>query len=209
MSKTLFIGNIESPFIKETLNSLVQSGKKLIMSVDSFQIVGKIIYDDKMISDKIQTWSWNNKDADFHIQDSIIDLFPYLYPDAIDPDALKKLLNISQYPARSYSSFRLGFGVQEELFDMFLAQHLGVNEIAYFDVLSSLQLLNPVNQLEYRKKSYEFLRFIDKENYILSKQNLILKRYKIIRPIPFFESFSEKFGHPDFINHYVIEKNDK
>jgi hypothetical protein len=206
MSKTLFVGNLESPFIKEVLETLVLSGKELIMSVDSYQVLGEFTYDNEMIRNRIQTWSWNDTVADFKVQDAIMDLFPYLYPDTINPITLKRLLKVSQHAKRSYGSFRLGFGVQEELFDLFLAQFFEATELAYFDILSSLQLLNPASQLEYRKRSYEFLRFIDKKKYMLSEQNLLLKRYKIINPIPFYESFSEKFGHPAFISHYVFEK---
>lgn len=206
MSKTLFIGNLESPFIEKILETLVLSGKELIMSVDSYKVLRQFIYDNEMIRSKIQTWSWNGMAADFHVQDAIISLFPYLYPDTTSHTKLKKLLNISQHSIRSYSSFRLGFGVQEELFDLFLAQYVEADELVYFDILSSLQLLNPVNQLEYRKSSYEFLRFVDKKTYILSGKDLVLKRYKIIRSIPFYESFSKKFGHPDFISHYVFEE---
>ncbi|OBZ14205.1 hypothetical protein A8L34_09600 [Bacillus sp. FJAT-27264] len=207
MSKTLFIGNMESPLIKEVLETLVLSGKELIMSVDSYQVLGECTFDNEMIRNRVQTWSWNDSAADFHIQDAIMDLFPYLYPDTFNPIKLEKLLNVSQQYKRSYSSFRLGFGVQEELFDLFLAQFFEVTELAYFDVLSSLQLLNPASQLEYRKRAYGFLRFKDKEQFILSEQSpLLSKRYEITRSIPFYESFSEKFGHPAFISHYVIEK---
>lgn len=206
MSKTLFVGNLESPFIKEVLETLVLSGKELIMSVNSFQVLGEYALENEMIRNKIKTWSWNDTIADFHVQDAIMDLFPYLYPDTINPITMKKLFNVSQNSKRSYGNFRLGFGVQEELFDLFLAQFFEANELAYFDILSSLQLLNPVNQLEYRKRSCEFLRFIDKEKYALSEQNLLLKRYEIISPIPFYESFSERFGHPAFISYYVLEK---
>lgn len=206
MSKTLFVGNMESPFIKEVLETLILSGKELIMSVDSYQVLIELAYNNELISSGIQTWAWNDRVADFHVQDAIMDLFPYLYPDTINPVAMKRLLNVTQHSKRSYGNFRLGFGVQEELFDLFLAQHFEATELAYFDVLSSLQLLNPASQLEYRKRSYEFVRFIDKEKYMLSEQNLISKRYKIIRPIPFYESFSEKFGHPAFVSHYVLEK---
>ncbi|WP_225999288.1 hypothetical protein [Paenibacillus sp. BJ-4] len=206
MSKTLFIGNMESPLIKEVLETLVLSGKELIMSLDSYQVLGEFMFDNEMIRNRVQTWSWNDSAADFHIQDAIMDLFPYLYPDTFNPIKLEKLLNVSQQYKRSYSSFRLGFGVQEELFDLFLAQFFEVTELAYFDVLSSLQLLNPASQLEYRKRAYGFLRFKDKEQFILSEQSLLSKRYEITRSIPFYESFSEKFGHPAFISHYVIEK---
>lgn len=206
MNKILFVGNLESPFIKEVLEALVLSDKGLIMSVDGYQDLREFMDDNEKISSKIYTWSWNDEDADFHVQDAIIRLFPYLYPDTISHTKLKKSLNVSQSSTRSYSSFRLGFGVQEELFDLFLAQYFGATELVYFDIFSALQLLNPVNQLEYRKSAYEYLRFIDKEKYVLSGKNLVIKRYKIISSIPFYESFSEKFGHPDFISHYIFEQ---
>ena len=206
MSRTLFFGNLESPFIKEVIKTLVLSGKELVMSTNSIQILGEIKYGNKLINSSILTWSWNDTVADFHIQDAIVDLFPYLYPDTINPFALKKLLNVSQYPIRSYGSFRLGFGVQEELFDLFLAHIVEASELAYFDLISSLQLLNPVNQLEYRKNSYGFLRFIGKETLVLFEQKLQIKKYEIIRQIPFYESFSKKFGHPGFISYLDILK---
>lgn len=142
--------------------------------------------------------------ADYYIQDVIIDVFPYLYPDAVDSVVLKKLLKIPFICRKSYGNFRLGFGVQEELFDLFLAQLFDVEEIAYFDLISSMQLLNPVSQLEYRKKSYEFFRYVDKEYYNLSDQMLVSKRYKIINPIPFFESFTKEIGHAALISHYTL-----
>lgn len=206
MSKILFVGNLESPYIEEVLENLILSGKELIMSDDSYQVLREFAHENEMIRSSIETWSWNDTPADFHVQDAIMDLFPCLYPDTIDPIKLKRLLNISQHSKRSYGSFRLGFGVQEELFDLFLAQFFEVTEIVYFDLVSSLQLLNPANQLEYRKRSYGFLRFIDKQEYMLSKQNLLMKRYKIINKIPFYESFSEKFGHSAYISHYVFSK---
>lgn len=206
MSKTLFVGNLESPFLKEVVETLILSGKKLIISADSFKILENIVHKNKVISNMIQTWSWNDTVADFHIQDTIMDLFPYLYPDAICPTAMKRLFNVSLHSTRSYGSFRLGFGVQEELFDLYLAHIFEASELAYFDLLSSLQLLNPINQLEYRKSSYEFLRFISKETLVLFEQRLEVKKYKIIRQIPFFESFSKKFGFPDFISHYTFIK---
>jgi hypothetical protein len=206
MSKTLFIGNMESPFIKEVVKTLLNSGKELIMSVDSYQMLGEFVHENEMSSSRIQTWSWNGAAADYHVQDAIMDLFPYLYPDTINPITMKRLLNVSQDSKRSFGNFRLGFGAQEELFDLFLAQFFEATELAYFDILSSLQLLNPVSQLEYRIRSYGFLHFIDKEKYVLSEHNLLSKRYKIISPIPFYESFSEKFGHPAIISHYVLEK---
>lgn len=207
MSKTLFIGNLESPFIYEVVRTLILSGKELIMSVDSYQRLYKFKQDSEMIHNRIKTWSWNETSADYYIQDKIIDLFPYLYPDTINIDILKKKLNISQDFRRGFGSFRLGFGVQEELFDLFLTQCFEANELAYFDLLTSLQLLNPANQLEYRKRGCEFLRFINKEDYMLSEQKLISKKYKIISVIPFYESFFEKFGYPAFVSQYVVEKN--
>ena len=115
-------------------------------------------------------------------------------------------MNVSQYSKKSYSSFRLGFGAQEELFDLFLAHIFCATEIVYFDLISSLQLLNPVNQLEYRKNSYEFLSFIEKQQLLISNQLFEVKKYKLAKTIPFYESFSEQFANSLFITHYVPSK---
>ena len=206
MNKTLFVGNIESPFIIKVMEMLVLSDKELIIGIDSYKMLYNYLYTNRKIKNRIKTWSWNNTIADYNVQDLIIDLFPYLYPDTINNNVTKKLLGTSGCTKRSFGNFRLGFGVQEELFDLFLAQYFDVNELAYFDILSSLRLLNPVGQIEYRKKSCGFLRFIGSDVYMLSEQKLLCKKYKIISPIPFFESFSEKFEFRNTISHYSIEK---
>lgn len=206
MNKILFIGNVESPYIKEVLEQLLSTGKQIIMSANSYHILDNLIRKINLTSNCIETWSWNDVEADYYVQDSLMDIFPYLYPDTINPIIMNNLLDISHYPKRSYGSFRLGFGVQEELFDLYLAQYVGATEIAYFDIISSLQLLNPINQFEYRKRSYEFLRFVNKAKYNVNEKNLIIKRYKIIRSIPFYEGFSKKFGYPPFISHYIFEE---
>ena len=201
MSKTFFVGNMESPFIKEVLNKLIFCGKEIIMSADSVQKLGKC----DTLKGSIQTWSWNGVDADLHIQNDIMSVFPYLYPDTISYAKMESLFNNPPHFKKTYSNFRLGFGVQDELFDLFLTQLFGAAELAYFDVLTSLRLLNPVNQLEYRKRSYEFLRFSSKDIFLLSERNLAVRRYKIIRPIPFYNYFSEKFGYPTSVSYYVLE----
>jgi hypothetical protein len=206
MSKVLFVGNLESLYIKEVVENLISSGKELIMNVDTYKVLKEFEDCSEEISNNIKTWSWNDVSADFYVQDAVAQLFPYLYPDTIDCIKLKDLLGVSYNSKRSYGNFRLGFGVQEELFDLFLAHFFGVKEIVYFDLLLSLQLLNPVSQLEYRKNSYEFLRFIDKKEYMVSGKNLISKKYKITNKIPFYEEFSDKFGYDAVISHYSFIK---
>ncbi len=204
MNKVLFIGRMDSPYIVDVLKILSSSEKKIIISMDSYQLLKKRI-------DKIETlcgittWSWNNENANIYLNiDDIVEVFPYLYPDTVNLEFVKEFLNIKFCSQRSYGNFRLGFGVQEELFDLFLARFLGVNEIIYFDILSSLQLLNPKNQLEYRKKAYEFLRFLEKHEIQLSREKLSIRMYKIIKAIPFYESFSFEFGFPEYISYYEI-----
>lgn len=206
MSRTLFFCNLESPGVDDIVKLLNLQGKTLVMSANSIDILGREKFKDELQNKRIMSWSWKDEEADFYIQNAIVDIFPYLYPDTINPDVFKKLLNVSPRITRSYGSFRLGFGVQEELFDIFIASIVGASEIAYFELLSSLQLLNPVNQLEYRKSSYEFLKFIGKETIYSFGKKIQIKKYKIIRQIPFYESFSEKVRQPDAILYYTIEE---
>ena len=205
MSKTLWIGNLESPFIANAMEALISSGKELIISADSAQILGEVMYSSKLISGGVKTWSWNHTNADYDIGDVCIDLFAYIYPDTINTTVTKRLLGVPVRSRRSFGSFRLGFGVQEELFDLFLAQYFGANELAYFDVLPSLRLLNPASQLEYRRRSSGFFRFAESETYELAERKLRSKKYRIAGPIPFYEEFSERYGFPDFVSHYSIE----
>ena len=205
MSKIFFIGNTESPYFGEIVQKIVLTGNDLIMNLDSYKQLLRLKLEKDFDYASIKTWSCDDNFSDYHVKSQIRGLFPFLYPDTIDRHAMKRLLNLSTQAHRGLGGFRLGFGVQEELFDLFLAHTCGANEIVYFDLLTSLQLLNPVNQLEYRKQSYEFLRFVNKEEMEISDQIMALRRYRIINSIPFYESFSARYDYPKLITHLVFE----
>lgn len=202
MNKMLFVGNMESPYIKEVLNAILSPNKRLIMSESSFYKLDGFNND---LRQQIQIWSWNNNNSDFCVGfNDILNLFPHIYPDTIDLYKFRDLLNVSMDKQRTYGDFRLGFGAQEELFDLYLTHLFGASELVYFELMNSLQLLNPMNQLEFRKKSYGYLDFLSKNILMLSNHKLIQRKYRISRLIPFFESFSSEFEYAKNVSFYEI-----
>lgn len=156
---------------------------------------------------KIQTWSWNDRSADYYIHEQIIEVFPYLYPDAINRNYIKDFFSNQIDKRKTYGSFRLGFGAQEELFDIFVCKCVDAEGIVYFDMLSSLQLFDPVNQWEYRKRAYEFMRFEMKDKYVLLGKVVSVKKYSIISNIPFYEEFWDKYGFQLYISQHIITED--
>lgn len=203
MNKTLFLGNLESPYIFEALNRMLYFYDNIVISDENYKILMKHhVYKWRRLY-KIQTWSWNDRSADYYVREQIIKAFPYLYPDVISRDYIK-VFNNEMRKQKSYGSFRLGFGVQEELFDIFVCRYVGAEEIVYFDMLPSLQLFDPVNQWEYRKRLYEFMHFENKDEYVLLEKTVSVKKYRIINKIPFYEEFWDKYGFPVCISQHII-----
>ncbi|HAU86733.1 MAG TPA: hypothetical protein DCW90_14950 [Lachnospiraceae bacterium] len=208
MGRVLFIGDIESPQIMEAIKQLISSGKEIVISMSSAELLNVTFHDQAEIVSKIKTWSWDEETADYYIGDHVMDVIPYIYPNTINQEVMKLILSESYIPQKTYKNFRLGFGVQEELFDLFVANVVGASEIVYYEVLSSMQLLNPAGQLEYRRRSYGFFEYVDKEIDIWGDIELVKKRYRIVGEIPFYEEFSKKYGHPVHVFHYLIKNRE-
>ena len=119
MSKIFFIGNTESPYFGEIVQKIVLTGNDLIMNLDSYKQLLRLKLEKDFDYASIKTWSCDDNFSDYHVKSQIRGLFPFLYPDTIDRHAMKRLLNLSTQAHRGLGGFRLGFGVQEELFDLF------------------------------------------------------------------------------------------
>jgi len=207
MNNMLFLGNIESPYLKDILVVLAESGKTLILDSKTFKKVEPLYCEKKGIT-WLKQWDWKDKNVDYYIDDEIIDVYPYLYPDALDLRHYKEYFPVEIQSRKSFSNFRLGFGVQEELFDLYLAHFCQASEIIYFDIESSLSLFNPVNQIAYRKSKSEFIKFLSKQTVSINERlSLKIRTYELTGEIPFFHDFTSKFVHlttPLKINFYTI-----
>lgn len=197
MNKILFVGNMESPYIEEVLCTIISPNERFIMSESSFQKLGDF---NSHLKKQLQTWSWKSN-SDLYVGfNEILHIFPYIYPDTIDLHKFHDLSNVFMNTKRTFANFRLGFGVQEELFDLYLTHLFSASGLVYFELSNSIQLLNPVNQIEFRKKSYGYLEFLSKNIFVLSNCKLVQRKYRISNLIPFFENFSREFEYAKIIS---------